>query len=305
MTIIDAHSHLGDILYRGGGALIDKVGVTKKAVFDPAGISERSLHFDPLGLGRFTYALLSKALTRAERERNFTATYENFRRSMDEVGITHSVALPVPPYLNFEDLAPVADKDTGVIAFTGVDYTEGVDSVAKLHADVNAGARGLKLHPIIQKIPLTSEETMSAVEAFSTYDLPVLLHCGVSSYYLGSEREKQEPSYGEIRYAAELIKAFPDVRFIAGHSGLFDVRDVMRLFAGLANVWVETSFQSVALVRKLLGVFGPDRVVFGSDWPFGNRPPALAIARATCKGDPGLQRRMLCDNAAELLGMTV
>ena len=32
--IIDVHAHLGDILYPGGGELIEKKGVRKKVIFD-------------------------------------------------------------------------------------------------------------------------------------------------------------------------------------------------------------------------------------------------------------------------------
>jgi predicted TIM-barrel fold metal-dependent hydrolase len=70
------------------------------------------------------------------------------------------------------------------------------------------------------------------------------------------------------------------------------------------NVWVETSMQSVAMVRRLIATFGPERVLFGSDWPFGNRAPALAIVKAACRGDRGLERRILFENAAELLGIS-
>lgn len=301
--IIDAHSHLGDILYPDGGKLIGKKGITKEPVFDPATIGERGLYRDSLGLARVLYRLLGRWVTRAERARNFTATLENFTRSMEETGVTHSVCLPIPPHVTFADLAPVAREDPGLVPFTGVDYTTDDDPGPALAADVRAGARGLKLHPIIQKVPLTSARTRAAVEAFSAHGLPVLFHCGISSYYLGNEKNRQQPRYGEIRYAAELVKEFPAVRFIAGHAGLFQVRDVMRMLGDFDNVWVDTSFQSVAIVRELTATFGPERVLFGSDWPYGNRPPAVAIVKAACRGDRGLERRIFFENAAELLGM--
>ncbi len=139
------------------------------------------------------------------------------------------------------------------------------------------------------------------MEAFAPYELPVLFHCGISSYYLRPERSKQEPGYGAIEYSAALVQDFPQVRFIAGHAGLFDVGKVMTQLGRFANVWVDTSFQSVARVRELLEVFGPERVLFGSDWPFGNRRPALDIIRQACAADAGLERRILFENAAELM----
>jgi predicted TIM-barrel fold metal-dependent hydrolase len=299
--IIDAHTHLGDILEPDGGSLIGQTGVEKAPIFDLVTLAERRLHRDPLGLGGVLYALMRRWVTRAERARNRTATLENFRRSMRESGIAHSVCLPLPPYVRFADLRPVAEKEARVIPFTGADYAESADPDTALAADVAAGARGLKLHPIIQNRPLGSAQTRAFVEAFSPHDLPVLFHCGVSQYYLGADRVREQPRYGEIHYAAELVEAFPRVNFIAGHAGLFQVRDVIGMLGRYRNVWVETSFQSVATVRQLIATFGPERVLFGSDWPFGNRPPALAIARRACRGDRGLERRILFENAAELL----
>ncbi len=305
-AIIDAHGHLGDILNPQGGRLIDAVGVGKSSLFDPAEISERTLHRDWIGLARPIYALLGRFITRAERARNATATLENLCRSIAQAGISHAVCLPVPPYLNFADLRAAAAKEPAVVPFTGVDYTalgaQGCgDPGVSFAQDVRAGARGLKLHPIIQNVPLTSPQTRAAVEAFAPYELPVLFHCGISSYYLGSERYKQQPRYGAIEYCAALVRDFPNVRFVAGHAGLFEVAKAMAQLGGFSNVWVDTSFQSVARVRELLDVFGPERVLFASDWPFGNRRPALEIVRLACAGDSGLESRILCDNAAELM----
>jgi hypothetical protein len=79
------------------------------------------------------------------------------------------------------------------------------------------------------------------------------------------------------------------------------VREVIQLLAGFPNVAVDTSFQSAATVRELIAAFGPERVLFASDWPFGNCSPALEIAKLACAGDAGLERRILFENAAERL----
>lgn len=299
--IIDAHGHLGDILNVGGGGLIDRVGVRREPVPDPITSAEQNLHRDPLGLGKLAYPLMRKVITRAERARNATATLENFGRSLDAAVIQHAVCLPVPPHVSFSDLEAARSRDPRIVPFTGVDYSSDVNQGTAFAADVRAGARGLKLHPIIQKQPLTSPQTRAAVEAFAPHGLPVLFHCGVSSYYLGEERSREEPRYGAVHYAVDLVAAFPDTRFIVGHAGLFEVGKVMKRLGGFSNVWVDTSFQSVARVLRLIEVFGPERVLFASDWPYGNRPPALEIVRQACRGDRGLERRILFENAAELL----
>ncbi|MEW6443031.1 MAG: amidohydrolase family protein [bacterium] len=301
--IIDAHSHLGDILYPGGGAIIWKRGVKKKILFDLVTSSEWGLHTLLSGRrGAIFYRLMLDSITRSERARNAAATLENMRKSMDQAGVQQTVCLPIPPYLTFEDLRKAAQQDPGIIPFTGVDFTRSGDVQASLAADVAAGARGLKLHPIIQKEPLNSRRTLEAAEAFAVHDLPVLFHCGVSSYYVGPEKiEKQVMANGEVRYARELVSAFPKVSFIAGHSGLFQVEDVMDQLGPFRNVSVDVSFQSPASIRKLLDVFGPERVLYASDWPWGNRLPAVRSVQRACRGDSKLESLLFHDNAARLL----
>jgi predicted TIM-barrel fold metal-dependent hydrolase len=302
--IIDVHSHLGDILNHNGGALIDQTGVKKKRMFDPISLSEMILHRE-FGFGDFFYRLLGGQVTRAERERNFTATLENMARSMDESGVTHTVCMPVPPYVTFEDLNAARSQETRVIPFTGIDFTRDYDIDSALRSDVNRGARGLKLHPIIQNIPLTDKKAMKAVHSFSQFKLPVLFHCGYSSYYRGKEKNRQNTTFGEIWFAAELVSSFPNVQFIAGHAGIFDVKDVIKMLAGYPNVCVDTSFQSPHRIRQLIKAFGPERVMFASDWPYGNRIPGLKSVRAACRGDRKLEEMILWSNAAQLLDLQI
>jgi len=297
--IIDSHGHLGNILYPGGGELIFRKGVKKRFVIDIATLSEWQLH---AGMPPALYRLLLDPITRGERARNETATLENLRKSMNRAGVDRMVCLPVPPHVTFEDLRRAADLDAGLIPFTAVDFTRRYDFQAALRADVAAGARGLKLHPIIQKEPLDSKRTFEMVEAFAVHGLPVLFHSGVSSYYLDAEKTRnQEMSYGEIRYARDLVAAFPRVNFIAGHAGMFQVDDVMALLGGSSNVYVDVTFQSPAKITRLIKVFGPERVLYGSDWPWGNHIPAIKAVRKACRGDRALEDVIFHKNAARLL----
>ena len=302
--IIDIHTHLGDILYPDGGELIDKKNVRKKIFYDIISQSEIMLHNGISdGIDRWLYRKLYNLVTGASRARNATATLENMRRSMDEAGVDKSACMPIPPNLTFDDLKKTAKKEPRIIPFTGVDYTQEYDVASALAKDVSLGAKGIKLHPIIQRAPLDLEKTMNAVEAFAPFGLPVLFHSGISSYYLGQEqREKEDAAFGNIEYAQKLVAAFPDVIFIAGHAGLYEYRKVKDLLGGYKNVMVDTSFQPPGHVRELIRVFGPDRVMYASDWPFGNRKPAIKIVKKACRGDTSLEKRIFYENAAEILG---
>jgi predicted TIM-barrel fold metal-dependent hydrolase len=303
--IIDIHTHLGDILNPGGGQIIDQKNVRKKILFDIVSQSEFLLHNGISDtIDQWLYTKTAPLVARASSARNATATLENMRASMDAAGVVKNVCLPIPPHVTFEDLSNAQKKDDGIIAFTGIDYTKKYDMAAALKKNVAQGAKGLKLHPIIQRTSLTEKKTFQAVEAFESYQLPVLFHCGVSSYYLGAEKnQKENTALGEISYARDLVKNFPNVTFIAGHAGLYKYQDVMDLLGGFKNVMVDTSFQSAGHVKKLLKVFGPDRVMFGSDWPYGNRKPAVSIIKKVCKGDKALEKQIFYENAASILGL--
>jgi hypothetical protein len=130
----------------------------------------------------------------------------------------------------------------------------------------------------------------------------VLFHSGTCRYYLKpEERVNERPEYGEIHYARDLVAAFPNVKFIAGHAGLDEFDDLIAMLGGFKNVWVDVSFQSPRRIRKFIEVFGPERVLYASDWPWGNMRPAIRCVRRACRRDRGLERRIFYDNAVELL----
>ncbi|MFP4445022.1 MAG: amidohydrolase family protein [Desulfosudaceae bacterium] len=219
---------------------------------------------------------------------------------MDQTGVTAAVCLPLPPHVVFSDVKAAAEKDPGLIPFTGVDFSDTSQLDEQFEAEVAAGAKGLKLHPIIQKVSFTDPRMKKVVRSFMRFDLPILFHAGVSNYYVGGEKGKNIPEYGGITEAAELVAAFPEAKFIVGHAGMFDVKDVRQLLGEYQNVWVDTSLQSPGSIRKLIEVFGEDKVLFASDWPFGCRKPAIKAVKAACKGNERLERKVFYENACRL-----
>ena len=302
--IIDIHIHLGDILYPDGGEQIEKIGVKKKMLFDLISLSEMMLHPD-FG-GAIYESPIYPFITKASRARNLIATRENLRKSMDKHGIVKSACMPIAPYITFDDLKKAAELDDGIIPFTSVDFTTKFDIgkiSAKLKKDVKGGAKGLKLHPIIQRVSLADKRTFQVVEAFEPFGLPILFHCGISHYYPKNEEDRQTPEFGSIHYAKELVEAFPKVNFIAGHAGLFEINDVMEMLSSMKNVFVEVSIQSPKNVQKLIDAFGVERVLFGSDWPWGSTGTPIRVVKKACVGDLGVLRRIFFENSAELLGI--
>ena len=304
MEIIDAHSHLGNNHYPNGGDLIEKTGVTQKKS-DAISVMEK-LQYKQTKFTLFMVKLFHGRATDATIARMHTATRENMRKSMDEAGVSQTVCLPMSlNFVRFEDLVTARQKDPGIIPFTGVDHTKDYDYEQVYAAHIKAGAKGLKLHPIVQRLPLTDKKTYAIVEAFAPYGLPILFHCGVVDlYYKGKEKANQAPELGAIKYAEELVRSFPKVNFVAGHAGTIEINDVIDLLGNYKNVWVDTSFQSPANIRRLISTFGPEKVMYGSDWPYGRRPPAIMAVKTACQGDIKLEELLFSKNARALMKLT-
>lgn len=297
--IIDAHTHLGDVLWPEGGRVILQMGLKNRFLLDPISLTEALVFRDAKIGGTLLRRLLARRITRAEQARSACASLENMLGDMEKNGVSRCVCLPVAPYVLFGDIAPAAKENTGLLPFTTLrlDLKDELESALK--RDAQAGAVGVKLHAILQKTSYADPRTYRALEVIQSLDLPVLFHCGVWAYHLPTDPTSDHPPFGEIHHAKKMASDFPGVRFIAGHAGLFDVKEVIRQLAGFKNVAVDTSFQSPETIRELVAAFGPERVMFGSDWPFGNQAPCIKAVDLAFKKDKSLLRRILYENAAE------
>jgi hypothetical protein len=309
MKIIDVHSHIGNILYKNGGDLIFEEDIPDRNLFD-TGFKFRNLIDAGFYAALLKYRsngykpnkIIREWATWSGRQRNFAANYNNLKKSLDNNNITYACVLPIPPYVYFKDVLKISYYDNRIIPFTGIDFTNFEESISGLEKEILAGARGLKLHPIIQKVSLIDEKLMYAVDEFSKYDFPILFHSGYVTYYHGEEKKTKEiPEYGNIDDAKSLIKNFPKAKFIVGHSGLLQVDEVIKKLKGLDNVYLDTSFQSPEKIRELIDVFGEDKIMYASDWPYGDRKKSIEIMKEALGNDEKITNKIFYENAYNLL----
>jgi predicted TIM-barrel fold metal-dependent hydrolase len=99
------------------------------------------------------------------------------------------------------------------------------------------------------------------------------------------------------------VKEDPPAMVIDAHIHLGDILypDVMEMLGGFRNVWVDISIQSPGRIRKLVAAFGPNRVLNASDCPWGRMNTSIRAVKRACRGDRSLERRILHENAAELM----
>jgi predicted TIM-barrel fold metal-dependent hydrolase len=153
------------------------------------------------------------------------------------------------------------------------------------------GFRGAKLHPTTTLAHPAEEATAELLRDCGALGVPALFHCGDDPYTTPQA----------IALGADLA---PDTAVVLGHmGGYLHVDDAITMAERHPNLYLETS--AMPYPRKIAEAVdrvGAERVVFGSDGPGCN--PALEVDKVRMLGlPPGVERRILWENAARLLGL--
>lgn len=125
------------------------------------------------------------------------------------------------------------------------------------------GARGLKLHPVAQRLRPESAGFVAVVRDAAERGWPVTIHAGYGARALA----------GPI---AALVDAVPDARLLLAHGGRGDARALAAALPAWPGVMLDTSLAALAD----LAVLPPARLAFGSDRPYGDHGTALALVSA-------------------------
>jgi hypothetical protein len=287
--IVDIHTHLGNCLYEGElSEPYKRPPRLLSDVFEASG-------FRLIG-GRKLFPRFSRYVEIIHnQERTNLGTLENLLRYMDLFGISISVLQPIEPYCSTASNLDACG--TRVRTFASI-HPKQPGWEKRLKAYMASGCLGLKIHPIIQELAPGSTDIAQLLEEYATYDRPVLLHAGESTYRIGTCSLSR---LGRITHWEPVFSSFPRVRFIIAHMAMEGWREALDLGARLTNLYVDTSLQPVSHVREALHRMGKERVLFASDWPFSLQKAPLGVIEAATAGDTGLRRALLSDNARNLL----
>lgn len=145
-----------------------------------------------------------------------------------------------------------------LIGFAGVNPWYGDAALAELRRAVDAGLRGLVLHPPLQGFLLADDLADPIVGAADELGLPIYVPTGTPVHALPLQ-------------LTELARRFPETLFLMGHMGHSDFWiDSIPAVAAAPNVYAEVSYKQPHSIEDAARVLGPDRVVFGSDAPFND-----------------------------------
>jgi predicted TIM-barrel fold metal-dependent hydrolase len=190
--------------------------------------------------------------------------------AFDHYGVTAAVFLALAP--RPETLRRfAAQRPDRLFAFTFVDPWEaGAEKI--LEEDIlHRGFRGLKLYPSIQRFHAHDERAYPVYARAEALSIPVLFHFGVTLDYRSDLR------YSNPLDLHPVARDFPALPLIVAHAGAGFFRETLFLAYHAANVFVDTSGSGTwmrylptplsrrEVLERLLAVFGPDRILYGSD----------------------------------------
>ena len=179
-------------------------------------------------------------------------------------------------------LEAAAGSDGRLVAFCRVDPHH--DAAAEARRCLDAGARGIKLHPRAEGFTLHHPELQPVFELAHERRLPILCHAGRGIPALG-------------RHSIEACSRFPGLRLILAHAGISDLSWIWREAADHPNLFFDTAWWSPSDVQALFALVPPGQILMASDAPYAT--PAFG---ATMALRHGLQVGLSAEVLRELAG---
>ncbi|MBA2463217.1 MAG: amidohydrolase family protein [Actinobacteria bacterium] len=162
-----------------------------------------------------------------------------------------------------------AERSNGrLVPFVRLDLAE--QPIEEARRCLDAGARGIKLHPRAQKFLLNDERLAPVFELAAERRVPILIHGG-----------RGLPPIADS--LAELVERYDGAQLIIAHCGIADLAALAERFSGRPGVFFDTSVWSALDVLDLFRLVAPEQVLYASDYPYGQQPASLLLALRTAK----------------------
>lgn len=254
-------------------------------------------------------------------------TAEELCESMREAGVDYSLLLPVVTRPDQqEEINRIAGevnartRETGLLSFGGI-HPENEDYRGILRRIAKEGVRGIKLHPVFQKVYMDDVRYLRIIECAWENGLIVLTHAGYDIGYPGFAYS----SVSRIASALDVLErscAGRMGKFVLAHMGGWDSwQEVEECIVG-REVLLDTSFSLLPIqpapgtVRspeenpplsreaflRMVRRHGADRILFGTDSPWGGQKETLKAVRESGLTAEELSA-ILGGNGAKLLGL--
>jgi uncharacterized protein len=206
----------------------------------------------------------------------FSGVYEDLEAINDRYGISRAFMFcmdetdrhPAFRAANDRTLAFAERSGGRLIPFVRLDLAE--EPIEEATRALDAGARGIKLHPRAQRFLLNDERLAPVFSLAAERHVPILIHGG-----------RGLPPIADN--LARLVETYPDAQLIIAHAGIADLGELAGHFGGKAGVFFDTSVWSPIDLLSLYHLVSPEQIVYASDYPYGQQPSSLLIALRTAK----------------------
>jgi uncharacterized protein len=179
-------------------------------------------------------------------------------------------------------------------------------NVEHLREMAGRGARGVKLHPVLQKFEANDPRMHPVYQACTELGLTVLSHTGPA---------RDGKPFAEIQAFAPMLTQFPGLTVLLAHLGGGQWQDARAIAQAFPNVafdlceiieWLgapnaPTAAELAALIRDV----GPERVVLGSDYPWYEPGHSAELVLSLPVLSESEKNAILGENAARILGLPV
>ncbi|RME72766.1 MAG: hypothetical protein D6776_08155 [Planctomycetota bacterium] len=299
--IVDAHLHLG--WSYGLAPAVDLAARHERAetFFPETGVAVDLSHYSA-----WDYTDEVAAQARRHSARSIwsgkgpiaTFTVPNLLREMDRLGVRDAIVLaieyPFASRCTERFLDATADCDR-LHVFCSV-HPFGVGNGRRVARAVERGAVGMKLHPATQFVRAEHPRMIAAARLAQRHGLPILYHVGQSPI-----APRWTDRFCSVAQYEAAIEATPEVPVLLGHSGIDEWEQALALCKRHDHVYLELSGQPPQRIRRMLDEVGPDRLVFGSDWPFYPISLPLAKVLIATEGDDEARRKVLAGTIRRLV----
>lgn len=173
------------------------------------------------------------------------------------VAVTPSQVQTINNYISSE-----CKKHSEFIGFGTIhaDYDNKISEIQRL---LSLGLKGVKIHPDTQKFNMDDEKMFELYDYLQQSDIPLLIHCGDYRY-----------DYSHPKRLKNILHLFPKLNVIGAHFGGWSIFDLAYEYLGNEKCFLDTSssFRMLGIKRakELILMYGPDRMVFGTDFPMWN-----------------------------------
>ncbi len=189
----------------------------------------------------------------------YKQTPEELLAGLERAGGARAVVFPMAEPEGYREandfvIATAAGSDGVLTPFCRVNPHD--DAVAEATRALDAGARGIKLHPRAEGFTLAEPAVADLFALADERHLPVLIHAGRGIPALG-------------RDTVELATSHPNARPILAHAAVSDLAWLWREIPNHPNLFIDTSWWNPGDMISLFGLVPPGQILWASDSPYG------------------------------------